>query len=101
MALRNPFRQIPRLRLGTRSGSLTELKCCGEEEVERIARDLGLSASDLHRLASLGPGSADLLLTEWATLDLGLDGVSRIARTFQDLQRVCSLCESKEGVALA
>ncbi len=84
----------------TRSG-LTELKCCGEEEVERIARDFGVSASDLHRLASLGSGSADLLLHRMATLGLDLDEVSRITRTFQDLQRVCSLCESKRRCARA
>ena len=79
----------------TRSDGLTELKCCGEEEVERIARDFGVSASDLHRLASLGSGSADLLRYRMATLDLDQDEVSRITRTFQDLQRVCSLCDSR------
>ncbi len=82
-----------------KSDGLTELKCCGEEEVERIARDFGVSASDLHRLASLGSGSADLLLHRMATLDLDPDEVSRTTRTFQDLQRVCSLCESHRRCA--
>ena len=46
----------------TRRSSALELKCCGEDEVERMAKDLGLSASELRRVAKLGPGSADLLL---------------------------------------
>jgi hypothetical protein len=82
-----------------RSDSLTKLKCCGEEEVERIARDFGVSASDLHRLASLGSGSADLLLHRMATLELDQDEVSRLTPTFQDLQRVCSMCESHRRCA--
>ena len=80
----------------TRSDSLT---CCGEEEIERIARDFGMSASDLHRLASLGSGSADLLLRRMATLNLDEDEVSQRTRTFQDLQRVCSMCESHRRCA--
>ena len=83
----------------TRSDGLTELKCCGEEEIERIARDFGMSASDLHRIASLGSGSADLLLHRMATLNLDQDEVSQLTRTFQDLQRVCSMCESHRRCA--
>jgi hypothetical protein len=72
-----------------------ELKCCGEEEVERLAKDVGLSASELRRLANLGPDSADLLLRRMAALDLDRKEVSRTEpRTFQDLQRVCTMCNS-------
>jgi hypothetical protein len=64
--------------------------------VERIAKDLGLSASELRRVTKLGPGSADLLLRRMAALDLDRKEVSRTEpRTFQDLQRVCSMCNSK------
>jgi hypothetical protein len=70
-----------------------ELKCCGEEEVERMAKDVGVSPSELRRLAKLGPHSADLLLRRMAALDLDRNEVSRTEpRTFQDLQRVCSMC---------
>ena len=70
-----------------------ELKCCGEEEVERMAKDIGLSSSELRRLASLGPDSADLLLRRMAALDLDRKEVSQTEpRTFQDLQRLCSMC---------
>jgi hypothetical protein len=80
----------------TRRSSALELRCCGEDEVERIAKDLGLSASELRRVTKLGPGSADLLLRRMAALDLDRKEVSRTEpRTFQDLQRVCSMCDSK------
>src|SRR6516165_3519306 len=73
-----------------RRSSALELRCCGEDEVERIAKDLGLSASELRRVTKLGPGSADLLLRRMAALDLDRKEVSRTEpRTFQDLQRVC------------
>jgi Family of unknown function (DUF6455) len=45
------------------------------------------------RLANLGPDSADLLLRRMAALDLDRNEVSRTEpRTFQDLQRVCTMC---------
>jgi hypothetical protein len=76
-------------------GPALELKCCGEDEVERLAKDVGLSASELRRLANLGPDSADLLLRRMAALDLDRNEVSRTEpRTFQDLQRVCTMCNS-------
>jgi Family of unknown function (DUF6455) len=80
----------------TRRGSArSELKCCGEDEVERMAKDVGLSASELRRLAAHGPDSADLLLRRMAALDLDENEVSRTEpRTFQDLQRVCTMCNS-------
>jgi hypothetical protein len=78
-----------------RSSALSELKCWGEDEVERVAKDVGVSASELRRLASLGPGSADLLLRRMAALNLDRNEVSRTEpRTFQDLQRVCTMCNS-------
>jgi hypothetical protein len=76
-----------------RSSALSQLKCCGQDEVERLARDIGVSASELRSLASLGPDSADLLLRRMAALDLDRNEVSQTEpRTFQDLQRVCTMC---------
>jgi len=78
----------------------SELKCCGEAQVEQIAKDIGVSASQLRALASLGPEAADLLLSRMAALDLDPKEVSRTEpRSFQDLQRVCSMCESKRRCA--
>jgi len=75
-----------------RAGSaLAELKCCGEDEVERLAKDLGMSASELRGLASRGPHSADLLLQRMAALDLNRNEVSRPSlersRTFSAFAR--------------
>jgi len=53
------------------------LRCCGEETVERIARDVGVSAPELRRLASLGPESADLLLRRMEVLDLDRSELSQ------------------------
>jgi hypothetical protein len=84
-----------------RTGSvLSELKCCGEDEVERMAKDVGVSAAELRKLARRGPEAADFLLRRMAALDLDRNEVSRTEpRTFQDLQRVCTLCESRRRCA--
>lgn len=85
----------------TRNSSVSsELTCCAEDEVERIARDVGISAAELRKLAHHGPDAADLLLRRMAALDLDRDEVSQTERrTFQDLQRVCTMCESKRRCA--
>jgi hypothetical protein len=76
------------------------LKCCGEETVERIAKDVGVSAPELRRLASLGPESADLLLQRMEVLDLDRNEVSQATpEAFRDLQRTCSMCESHRRCA--
>jgi hypothetical protein len=82
----------------TRSGSgSSELACCAEDEVDRIARDMGMSARELRQLAQHGPHSADLLLRRMAALDLDPKEVSQTEpQTFQDLQRVCTLCDSRK-----
>ena len=68
---------------------------CAEKEVESIARDNGISASDFRALVSLGPNASDLLERRMAVLDLDPVEVSEIApQTFRDLQRVCSFCQS-------
>jgi hypothetical protein len=61
----------------TKSSARLELKCCGEEEVERMAKDIGVPASELRTLANRGPDSADLLLRRMAALDLDRNEVSR------------------------
>jgi len=42
-------------------GARDELEHCSQEDVMRIARDLGLSVSDLRGLAAKGPGAAETL----------------------------------------
>lgn len=76
------------------------LQCWAEAEVEHIAKDVGMSASQLRALASLGPEAADLLLRRMEALDLDPNEVFRTEpATFQDLQRVCTMCESHRRCA--
>jgi hypothetical protein len=79
----------------SRSNTLDQLRSCGEKEVERIARDSGISASDFPALVSLGPNASDLLGRRMVTLDLDPIEVSAIVpQIFRDLQRVCSFCQN-------
>jgi hypothetical protein len=79
----------------SRSKTLNELQSCGEQEVERIARDSGLSVAEFRVLACLGPNVTDLLEHRMAALGLDPIAVSAAApQTLRDLQRICSLCES-------
>jgi hypothetical protein len=74
----------------------SDLPCCGEAEIERIAHDIQMSPAELHALIRGGPGAADLLLERMAALDLDPKEVSQVEpQTFRDLQRSCALCESK------
>lgn len=72
----------------------SDLSCCAQEEVDRIARDIGVSAAELRQLARLGSDSADQLLQRMTALKLNPDVVAdAVPPTFQDLQRICSLCD--------
>ncbi len=79
-----------------RGPSGSTVACCGELEIARIARDVRMSPADLRAVAKQGPGAANLLLERMAVLDLDPAEVAQVGpQTFRDLQRVCSLCESK------
>jgi ATP-dependent exoDNAse (exonuclease V) beta subunit len=80
--------------------SQSALAECGAEGFERMAHDIGVSSTELYRLASRGPESANLLCQRMEALDLDQDEVARVERaTFQDLQRVCSMCDCKKRCA--
>jgi len=103
--LMNPLSLINEMRQWWRSwreanSPFSELICCGEYEVERMARDLGMSVSELRKVAAQGPEAADLLVRRMAVLDLDRNEVAATAPgTFQDLQRVCTLCENHRRCA--
>ena len=64
------------------------------KKVHRIAHDIGISAAELRALAKLGPDAADQLLLRMQALHLDPHLVENAEPpTFQDLQRICSLCE--------
>ena len=76
------------------------LQGCDRSELERIARELGMSAADLTALAAQGPGSADLLYRRMAVLGLDNADVERVSGALmQDLQRTCSCCDSRSTCA--
>ncbi len=84
----------------TEGGTTSELRCCGEEEIARMAQDAGVSVAEFRKLSSLGPEGADLLLRRMEAIDLDPKEVSQTERrTLQDLQRVCAMCESHRRCA--
>jgi len=92
---RSPFDAILQwCRDWARSDPESELNGFGDADVERIAEDVGVYAAELRTLAMFGPEAADLLLRRMAALDLDRNEIARIEpQTFQDLQRVCIMCE--------
>lgn len=81
-------------------GSESDFGCCDEAEIERIARDMRMSASELRAVAMKGPKAADLLQRRMADLDLDPKEVARLEpAAFRDLQRVCTMCKSHRRCA--
>jgi hypothetical protein len=77
------------------------LEACDTNEIARIARDVGLSSSDLRLMAELGPDAAQQLLDRMAVLHLDADALTkREPATMRDMQRLCSICASKKRCQL-
>jgi hypothetical protein len=73
-----------------------ELGWCGREEEMKIARDLGLSASDLRILAAKVPDTANYLSKMLHALSLNpLRLAKNEPATARDLQRTCVFCDQK------
>jgi len=91
---------LARCRAWLQHDSELDFGCCAEAEIERMARDVGMSASELRAVARKGPKAAELLLRRMADLDLDPKEVARVeAAALQDLQRVCSVCKSHRRCA--
>ena len=70
---------------------------CDSYEVACIAKDVGLSPTELRSMARLGPDAARLLLDRMTALSLDAEAVAKNdPSTMRDLQRLCSSCESKK-----
>jgi hypothetical protein len=67
------------------NSSLSELICCGKDEAERMAHDLGLPVSELRRLAEHGPEAADLLARRMAELNLDKNEVAAVVPSGSNL----------------
>jgi len=77
------------------------LEACDTNEIAHIARDVGLSPSDLRHMAELGPDAAQQLLDRMAALHLDADALAkREPGTMRDMQRLCSSCASKKRCQL-
>lgn len=73
-----------------------ELGQCSQEDVMRIAKDLGVPVSDLRSLAAKGPGSADILQKMLLALSVDPQALAKADPVvMRDLQRLCILCSQK------
>jgi len=82
-----------------KQGRATLLEIDGLESGERsrVARDIGVTSSELQTLAGKWPDSTDLLSQRLASLQLSEDAVAQAEPgVLRDLQRVCTLCNEKQ-----
>jgi hypothetical protein len=74
---------------------LDELQNCGSE-ADNIARDVGLSSSDLRLIAAKRPSAADQLEPRLAALLMDRAALQHTdPLVVRDLERVCTLCGEK------
>ncbi len=82
------------------TGTRDEFGQCSPEDVSQIAKDLGLSTSELRNLAAKGPGAGDLV--EKMLLALRVDPqafASAQPAVMRDLKRLCMVCGQKSRCA--
>lgn len=90
-SLGNLFQRIGRL------FQPSELRGLDPACADQLARDVGVSPYDLHRLSELGPEAADLIYQRLALENLDAQEVERqYPKVMKDLQRVCSVCDDKK-----
>jgi hypothetical protein len=76
--------------------AMADLNACGSAEMERIARDVGVSGTDLSILAGKWPDAADLLYRRMHEIKLDRVEITQAdPQVMRDLQRVCTVCGSK------
>ena len=75
---------------------MADLGRCGPAEMERIARDVGVSGADLSILAGKWPDAADPLYWRMNEIKLDRKEITHAdPQVMHDLQRVCTVCASK------
>ncbi len=78
-------------------GLRDELADCGPDEVRSMAKDIGVSPSQLRELASKGPAAADLLQKMLVALRVDPKVLADIDPLIAyDLQRLCISCGNKK-----
>src|SRR5215471_5065186 len=79
-----------------RRRAMADFESCGSAEMERIARDVGISKAGLSILASKWPDAADLLYSRMNEVNLDRKEITQAhPQVVRDLQRVCTVCGSK------
>jgi hypothetical protein len=79
-----------------RRAAIDELNRCGEDEAAHIARDVGVSPSELQTLAGKWPDSTDLLSGRIVAAGLRADNIRATEpMVLRDLQRVCTQCAER------
>jgi hypothetical protein len=77
-----------------RDAALGELGYCDREEAAHIARDVGVSVSELQTLAGRWPDSPSLLERRLAAYGPSVEKVAcSEPQVLRDLQRVCGQCD--------
>jgi uncharacterized protein YjiS (DUF1127 family) len=75
---------------------LGELQDCCAGDLGRIARDLGVTRSELHTIAAKRPDAADQLQLRLEALHLDRTAILRTEPlVMRDLERVCTVCGEK------
>lgn len=74
-----------------------ELGMCGPDEVMRMAKDIGVTPSQLRELVRNGPGSADLLKTMLAALHVDPKVIADLdPLVMRELKWLCITCSNKK-----
>src|SRR5262249_8576042 len=77
-------------------GAQDELGQCTQDDVMSIAKDLGMSVSDLRSLAAKGPGAAHALRKMLLALSVDPQALANTnPAVMRDLQRLCMVCSHK------
>lgn len=78
-----------------REQTMAELARLPPGELERTARECGLSECDLRHVAAQRPGGPDLLYRRLDALGIERQEIAAIPALRRDLERCCAMCDSK------
>ena len=74
-----------------------EISQCSPDEIRQIARELGVSVSELRVMSAKGPNAANLLGKMLTALSMEPDRLTKSdPAAMRDLQRVCLNCSCKD-----
>ena len=77
--------------------SCHELDRCGPDDVMRMAKDIGVTPSQLHELVSRGPGATNLLKTMLVELHVDSKVLADMdPLVMRELQWLCITCNNKK-----